>query len=49
MSEENKKEIKEMVDILKDLDRESRILLMGGVQMLKARQDMDKAEKEPVE
>ncbi len=46
MSEEKKKDLEEMVDVLKDLDEESLLILNTGAQMLKARQDMNKSEKE---
>ena len=46
MSEEKKKDLEEMVDVLKDLDEESLLILNTGAQMLKARQDMSKTEKE---
>lgn len=46
MSEEKKKDLGEMVDVLKDLDEESLLILNTGAQMLKARQDMSKPEKE---
>lgn len=41
MSEEKKKEIKEMVGILKGLDKESLLILNAGAQMLKARQEIE--------
>lgn len=41
MSNENKKDIEEMVDILKGLDHQSLLIVQSGAQMLKARQDMD--------
>lgn len=41
MSDENKKDIEEMVDILKGLDKQSLLIVQSGAQMLKARQDMD--------
>ena len=41
MSDENKREIEEMVDILKGLDKQSLLIVQSGAQMLKARQDMD--------
>lgn len=47
MSEEKKKEFTEMVEILKELDKESLIIMNSSAQVLKARQDMDKKE-EPV-
>jgi hypothetical protein len=47
MSEEKKKEIAEIVENLKELDKESLLIINSGAQMLKARQDMDKKE-EPV-
>lgn len=46
MSEEKKKDLEEMVDVLKDLDEESLLILNTGAQMLKARQEMSKTEKE---
>lgn len=46
MSEEKKKDLEEMIDVLKDLDEESLLILNTGAQMLKARQDMNKSEKE---
>lgn len=46
MSEEKKKDLEEMVDVLKDLDEESLLILNTGAQMLKARQDMSKTEEE---
>ena len=46
MSEEKKKDLEEMVDVLRDLDEESLLILNTGAQMLKARQDMSKTEKE---
>lgn len=47
MSEEKKKEIAEIVENLKELDKESLLIINSGAQMLKARQDMDKKD-EPV-
>ena len=47
MSEETKKEFSDMVDILKELDKESLLLMRSNAEILKARQDMDKKE-EPV-
>ena len=41
MSEENKNDIKEMVNILKALDKTSLLILDSGAKMLKARQDME--------
>ena len=46
MSEEEEKDLEEMVDVLKDLDEESLLILNAGAHMLKARQDMSKPEKE---
>lgn len=46
MSEEKKKDLGEMVDVLKDLDEESLLILNTGAQMLKARQDMNKLGEE---
>lgn len=45
MSEKEKKDFKETVDILKELDRESLLIINSGAQMLKARQDMEEKEK----
>lgn len=42
MSEEKKKDLEEMVDVLKDLDEKSLLILNTGAQMLKARQDMSR-------
>lgn len=47
MPEEKKKEFSDMVDILKELDKESLLLMRSNAEILKARQDMDKKE-EPV-
>lgn len=47
MLEETKKEFSDMVDILKELDKESLLLMRSNAEILKARQDMDKKE-EPV-
>lgn len=47
MPEETKKEFSDMVDILKELDKESLLLMRSNAEILKARQDMDKKE-EPV-
>lgn len=41
MSEQNKNDFKEMVDILKELDKTSLLILDSGAKMLKARQDME--------
>lgn len=49
MSEEKKEQIERTVGILKELDKESLLIINSGAQMLKARQDMDKTDKEPVE
>lgn len=42
MSNEGKKEISEVVNILKCLDKQSLLIIQVGAQMLKARHDMDK-------
>lgn len=42
MSKEERKDIKSMVEILKQLDPKSLLILDSGARMLKARQDMDK-------
>lgn len=47
MSEEKREQIERTVDILKELDKESLLIINSGAQMLKARQDMDKKD-EPV-
>lgn len=43
MSEEKKEKIKEMVGIMKGLDKEDLLILSSGAQMLKARQEMEEA------
>ena len=48
MSEEKKLDITEMVTTLKQLDEKSLLILNSGMQMLKARQDMDKDECQKV-
>ena len=40
MSEDKKEKIREMVSIMKDLDKESVLILTSGAQMLKVRQEM---------
>lgn len=45
MNKSEKNIIKSMVDLLKHLDSNDLALLFAGAQMLKARQDMEKAEK----
>lgn len=42
MSEETRRDIEEMVDILKNLDREDLLLVKGGAKMLEARQNIEK-------
>lgn len=42
MKEKNRKDLKEMIDLLKQLDKESLLILDSGARMLKARQDMEK-------
>lgn len=42
MSKEERKDIKGMVEILKQLDPKSLLILDSGARMLKARQDMEK-------
>lgn len=37
-----KKDIEEMVDILKNLDRDDLLLVKGGAKMLEARQNLEK-------
>lgn len=46
MSEEQKKIIKETVENLKHLDRESLLVVRGSVEVLKARDAMDKGSKD---
>lgn len=46
MSEEMKRDIEDTVNILKDLDKQSLLIVHAGAQMLKARNDMEKEEKE---
>jgi len=41
LSDEKKKDIEETVEVLKQLDRNSLLLIKNGAEMLKARQDMD--------
>ena len=43
MSEEQKKDIKEMVEILGELDREDLLLIKGGATMLAARKELAKS------
>lgn len=45
MSEEQKKIIKETVENLKHLDKESLLVVRGSVEVLKARDAMDKGNK----
>jgi hypothetical protein len=44
LSEKEKKDIKATVEILKQLDKQSLLILDSGARMLKARQDMENAE-----
>lgn len=46
MSEKEKSQIKELVNNLKELDKNSLSIIQAGAQMLKARQDMEKEAKE---
>ena len=46
MSEEQKKIIKETVENLKHLDKESLLVVRGSVEVLKARDAMDKGSKD---
>lgn len=41
INEETKKDIKEMIEILKALDYKSLLILDSGARILKARMDMD--------
>ena len=45
MSEEQKKLIKETVENLKQLDKESLLIVKGSAEVLKVREAMDKEEK----
>lgn len=45
MKESTKTDRTEMIEIIKSLDEASAALIYAGAQMLKARQDMEKAEK----
>lgn len=42
MSEEQKKDIKEMVEILGSLDREDLLLVKGGASMLAAKKELER-------
>ena len=42
MSEEQKKDIKEMVEILGSLDREDLLLVKGGATMLAAKKELER-------
>ena len=44
MSEKEKNQIKELVNDLKALDKNSLSIIQAGAQMLKARQDMEQKE-----
>lgn len=46
MSDSERMNIKETVEILKQLDAKSLLILDSGARMLKARQDMDEDDKE---
>lgn len=41
MSDERKKEIRETVEVLKQLDKNSLLLIKSGAEMLKARQQLE--------
>ena len=45
MSEEKKREIRETVAVLKQLDRNSLLLIKNGAELLKARQELEHVEK----
>lgn len=45
MSEEQKKDIKEMVEILGDLDREDLLLIKGGATMLAAKKELERKQQ----
>lgn len=46
MSEEKKRDLAETIDLLKELDKSSLLLIQSGAQMLKARQDMETSDAE---
>ena len=43
-NEEKKKDIETTVDLIKDLDRQSLLLIQAGAQILKARNDMEEVQ-----
>lgn len=47
MSDETKKEIEETVEVLKQLDRNSLLLIKNGAVLLKARLDLEEYEMSP--
>lgn len=47
MSELEKVEIQDIVDVLKELDQKDLTLLQSGAEMLKARKELDKQEQAP--
>ena len=42
MNEEKKKDIRETIEMLKQLDEKALLLIKNGVELLKARQDLEK-------
>ena len=46
MSVEQKKDIKEMVEILGDLDREDLLLIKGGATMLAAKKELERKQQD---
>lgn len=46
MSEKKKNDIKKTVDVLKQLDEKSLLIIDSGAKMLMARQSMDREEKQ---
>lgn len=52
MCDEMKRDIEEMVDILKNLDRDDLLLVKGGAKMLEAKKELEKStaeSKQPVQ
>lgn len=47
MSEKEKVEIKDIVEVMKDLDQKDLTLLQSGAEMLRARKELDKQEQAP--
>lgn len=49
MSDKEKVEIEDIVDVLKELDQKDLTLLQSGAEMLKARKELDKQEQAPAQ